>query len=251
MNDPTTLSYINLFAVLGALEDLCRLDPKARAILAQTDISVTFITRGGPEGTLIVDKGTCRMEPGTRTGQIRLYLSSPDKLNAMMQGKATPLPLKGFTKLRFLTGPFAALTKRLEEVMRPDEAHLKDPAFRAMHTEMILHVAVAALVEVANHDPALRAWAQAMPDGVIALSIAKGPALSVEKRDGRLRFHRGSISPPRARMEFCDIDAAFDVLSGRSDSFSAIATERLSLSGFIPMLDALEKLLTRAGIYLN
>ncbi len=249
--DATTLSHINLFAVLGALQDLCRLDVEARSQITETDTSITFVTRRGPTGTLTLDRGSCRMEQGARHGQIRLYLHSPDRLNALMRGQVTPIPLRGFRHLRILTGPFERLTKRMEAVMSPPPEELQDRVFRALHTEMLLHVAGAALVEVGNHDPELQDWAAAMPDGTIALTVVDGPALSVTRQNGRLSFARGMPTAPRARMQFRDMDAAFDVLTGRSDSFSAIAAERLSLSGFIPMLDALDKLLIRAGAYLT
>lgn len=250
MADATTLSYINMFGVLAALEDLCRTDEDARAIIAGLKISVTFAVKDGPTGTLYFDDGTCHMVEGARDGDIRLWLSCPEKFNAMVAGEANPIPTRGFLKLGFMIGPFDKLTKRLEAVMMADEEALAVPEFRAKHTELLMHVAAGALAQVAAHDAELRQWAKAMPEGIVGFEIENGPAVQLVETAKGLAMQRGRAETPRARMAFVDIDTAYRLLSGKTDSFSVIAAEKMKLAGFIPMLDVLDKLLIRTGQYL-
>ena len=51
MKDARTMAYINLFAVLGAIPYLCRLDPEAAALIEKKQVSVGFAVKGGPAAT--------------------------------------------------------------------------------------------------------------------------------------------------------------------------------------------------------
>ena len=46
--DETTMAYINLYAVLGTLENLVQVDEEAKALIADRKISVGFAVSGGP-----------------------------------------------------------------------------------------------------------------------------------------------------------------------------------------------------------
>ena len=58
------MAYINLYAVLGALENLVQMDEEARALIADKKISVGFAVAGGPAATLCFDHGTCTLKSG-------------------------------------------------------------------------------------------------------------------------------------------------------------------------------------------
>ena len=45
--DERTLSFINLYAVLGALTELCRLDEESRQLIADKNVSVGFAVKNG------------------------------------------------------------------------------------------------------------------------------------------------------------------------------------------------------------
>lgn len=251
MKDERTLAQIHLHAVLRDLEDLCRLDATAAGLVAGRTVSVGFKVAGGPSGQLAFRDGTCTASRGAGGADILLFFGSCRHFNAMVAGAANPIPLKGFTRLGFLTGPFTALTKRLETVMRPSEEDLAEPALRAVHTELSLYAAGFALAEVAAWDPHLRELAATMPAGEIAMEIEDGPSLTLVARDGALSVRKGRSQAPRARMVFSDLEAAFLLLSGRIDSYSCIASERLRLEGFVPMLNVVDKLLFKVAEYLK
>lgn len=43
-------------------------------------------------------------------------------LNKMFDGTGKPIPLKGFRRIDYLTGPFTTITDRLSHDLRPTEA---------------------------------------------------------------------------------------------------------------------------------
>ena len=53
--DAKTLAYINMFGVLGTLENLCEIVPEAAEIIKdQKPISIGFDVKGGPAATLFL-----------------------------------------------------------------------------------------------------------------------------------------------------------------------------------------------------
>lgn len=54
MTDARTMAYINMYAVLGTLENLCELDGKAKEIISSLvkPVSLAFEVKDGPAATL-------------------------------------------------------------------------------------------------------------------------------------------------------------------------------------------------------
>ena len=130
MIDQKTLAYINLYGVLGTLENLCELAPEAGSILTnKKPISIGFEVKGGPSATITFNKGRCRMEQGIKNCDVLLPFSTPEKFNAMVDGTGSALPMKGFTKIGFLLGKFIPLTDILSKYLRASEEDLKDEKF--------------------------------------------------------------------------------------------------------------------------
>lgn len=251
MKDTRTMAHINMHAVLRNLEDLCRLDAPARELVGRNRTTVGLLVRQGPRMSLRFADGTCTASPGTKGSQVLLYFHSCEHFNAMVAGSANPLPLRGFTRLGFLTGPFTGLTKRLEHFLVPAPGVADDPAWRAVNAELSLYAAAHAMVQVANHDPYLQALAATMPSGVVAIEVRDGPALSLSRQDGGLQVSKARCPKPRARMEFASLDAAYQMLNGITDSFTCIASGQLAMSGFIPMIEVVDRLLFKVGEYLK
>ena len=65
MTDARTLAYINMYAVLGAIENLCELDTEASNLVkTKKPVSIGLDVTGGPSATLTFKNGRCRMEQG-------------------------------------------------------------------------------------------------------------------------------------------------------------------------------------------
>lgn len=251
MKNAKTMAYINLYSVLRNIEDLCRLDDVAKALIADVDLSIAFVIKGGTKAALVFKNGACKFVANRGSANIRLYFASCEHFNKMVEGKAKPIPLKGLLKISFLTGTFTKLTERLVYFLRPDESLFEDSKFKLIHTELMLYTAAYAAINYANIDPVGRTIMTSMPDGVVAIEVKQGPAIKITAKQGYLTGEKEHSKSPKARMAFADMDAAFDLLSGQVDSYTCIASSRLALNGFIPMLAEINKLLFHISAYLR
>ena len=104
MTDARTLAYINMYAVLGTLENLCELSEEARELVkTKKPVSIGFEVKGGPSATITFKNGRCRMEQGCDKCDVKLPFSSCEKFNGLIDGTTTPIPSKGFSKILFLS----------------------------------------------------------------------------------------------------------------------------------------------------
>lgn len=172
-------------------------------------------------------------------------------VDAMFKGTGNPLPTKGFRQISWLKGPFTTLTDRLGYFLRPTPELLTDPEYLAANTVLTLHLVSYAMAEIGNRDPHGKAVAATMPDGEIQLAVRGGPALVLASRAGRLATRTGLSPHRRASMIFADLDTAGQVLRGELASYTAIGRGGIELSGFVPLLDRMNKLLGLAPRYLS
>ena len=129
--DAKTLSYINLYAILGALKFLCEESAEARGILGNSRVDLGIAVKNGPEAVLRFEDGTVRLLPGVEGSDILLRFASPEKFNGMIDGTVTPIPSKGFTKIGFLLKKFTKLTDLLSAYLRPSKEDLEDEDLEA------------------------------------------------------------------------------------------------------------------------
>ena len=176
MKDPVTMAYINMYGILGALEDLCRLSPEAGALAGRAKpLTVGFKVKNGPVMSLRFAEGSCTAQAGEEAGDIKLPFSSCERFNGLIDGTVTPIPSKGFTKIGFLTKNFTGLTKILESYLRPEAAALKDPAFFAASTAIMFFLIARTVVQIGNHDRIGRFTASNLNDGTVVLAVAGTP----------------------------------------------------------------------------
>lgn len=248
--DQRTMAYINLYGVLGALEELCRLDEQARQLIADRAVRIGFRVSGGPCATLCFDHGTCVLADGDKDCDIRLPFSSPAKFNGMIDGTVTPIPSRGLTKLKFLTGPFLKLTDRLTRYLRASEQELQDPELFQKSTTLMFYAIAASLSQIGTHDRIGRASAGYIPDGVICLRIKDGPAASICAKDHILHTVKKAPEHPAAVMEFGSMKIARELFDGRRNAMASIGVGEIRVSGMMPMLDNMNRILDRVGLYL-
>lgn len=252
--DPCVTAHINAHAVLGALPVLVARVPEAAQALASLDrpTAVLFKAPGVEEAayTFTRDGVTAGVADGAR--RVTLRFTSADHLNRMVDGKAQPIPLGSPAGLRFLVGPFSTLADLLGRYLRPGPDDLADPEFLETSTVMTLHVAAAAIAQVANHDRSGRFSASMVPDGEVALEVGDAIDLRLRVDDSDFSFVRTApTAPPRAALRFADLDVAGDVLAGRASALGSICDGTLGMRGYIPMLDNVSRILDRVGHYLG
>ncbi|HWQ31144.1 MAG TPA: hypothetical protein VN549_09150 [Negativicutes bacterium] len=251
MKDQLTMSCINLHALLQNMEELVAMDRESAVLVKDASMSIQFSVKGGPAALLSFEKGRCRHLGCKGANDISLYFSSPEHLNKMFDGKANPIPLKGLGKIGFLKNEFTKLTERLAYYLKPTEELLKDSAYLRTNTVLTAYTAFFALAEIGNNDRIGRLNAGRIPDGVINVTVKDGPALHLSVKGGHIEAAKGAYEKPRAIMEFSGIEVANAMLNGKVDAYTCIASGDVSLRGYIPMLDNLNKLLAQVPEYLK
>ena len=245
------MAYINLFAVLGSLENLCKLDNKAKNILKGTKpVSIGFDVKDGPKATLSFEGDKCLLTEGCADCDIRLPFSSPEKFNGLIDGTVTPVPTKGFSKIGFLLKTFVPLTDRLNEVLRPSEEAMKDPAFFELNTRMTFYVVTVAISQLGNHDPISTFSAQNIDDGDLMMSIKDGPKAIIRAKDHVLTTLKDCEGVPRSVMEFGSMKLANDLFNDKVNSLACIGNGTITMKGMISMLDNMNRILDRVALYL-
>ncbi len=251
MTDSRTLAYINLYAVLGSLENLCELAPEASSLLTnKKPISIGFEVKGGPSATITFKNGRCRMEQGCSKCDVKLPFSSCEKFNGLIDGTTTPIPSKGFHHIGFLLNSFTKLTDLLSKYMRPDPEDLKDPDFFRISTLLLLNTITVAIAQIGNNDEIGKFSAKNMVDGEIAFSIKGAASTTIRVKNNRLLALKKPCENPRAIMEFSSIELARDLFDGKVNAIACVGTGDIVMKGMISMLDNLNRILDRVALYL-
>ncbi|HDO06361.1 MAG TPA: hypothetical protein ENG85_01625 [Bacteroidetes bacterium] len=244
---------INLYAVLKTLEDLVAYDDVARAIIKNKKICIQFSVKNGHKAWVDFENGQCTVGRGkARQAQVLLWFTSCEHLNKMFDGKANPIPLKGFTRLGFLQKQFTQLTRRLEYFLRPEKVENPDGHYIRMNTLFTLTIAAFALPEIALYDKRAKFTASHLPDGILQMGVLPdGPDVYLEISNGKITAGKGKATRPDAMLIMKNDRVANDFLNGKSDPFTAIALGEVLIKGQIPILDGINLILDRVIYYVS
>ncbi len=250
--DQTTLAYVNLYGVLGALPRLCALDPAAKQLAqVKKPFKLGFKVKGGPSATLNFENGVCTMTEGALNCDMRLSFSSPEKFNGMINGTVTPFPLKGLHHLLFLLRRFTKLTDILTKYLKAEPKALEDERFFAVSTELMFSVIAQSLAQIGNHDKIGSFSASNIVDGDIELSIEGGPAATIRVKDHALTTTLEKPEKPRAVMHFTSMRLARQLFDGQVNAVACIGRGEIEMRGMISMIDNLNRILDRVAVYLS
>ena len=271
MGHEVVQARVYLYGVFRGLEELVHLDEEARRISHGERQAVEFVVPNVGRATLVFSDQGCRFVPGASTDgvpdggssaarlpstgdlprvrpTIRARFTSPCHFMRMVKDGAAPIPTRGFTRLRFLTGTFTRLTDRLTHFVDLDDDDNRDEAETAAFVSA--YIAFHALSEVGNFDPEVKDSARAIPDGVLQVEVPDRFALHLEAHAGRLTTYAGAHPHPRCVLWFRDPTSLAEVLHGTLHTYAGIGEGRLGMRGFIPMIDNLNPILGRIGRYL-
>lgn len=253
MNPDLIKANLNLYAILKNLEDLTLYDKEMRELIKSWNLSIQFIVRKGPSAFIDFRNGLCTVGQGRcKKPAIILFFFSPAHLNRMFDGKANPLPLKGISKIGFLTKEFPKLTDRLAYYLKPGDDQLKDETFLKINTIMLMNTAAYAIPEIAELDSTGRIIASKMPDGIIEMKILPDfHSVNITFSGKNISAAKGKTGRPSAVMAMKNVRVANAFLNGKTDPFTAIATGDVVIMGIIPMLDATSLLLDRIPEYIS
>ncbi len=196
MKDARAMAYVNMYGVLGTLENLCALDGKAKEILAglKKPVSLCLEVKGGPCCTFHFTREGCRMTEGSEGCTCKMRFASPEKFNDLIDHSKPGLPVKGAVQLlSFLLGPFTKLTNRLTELLRPSEEAMRERAFFEESTILTMYTVAGAISALANNDPISKLSASYTVDGDVSLGIKDVVKLT------RIIISPPSSSPAKSR----------------------------------------------------
>lgn len=244
---------LNLYAVLQNLEDLVKYDTGMASLIKDWNVSIQFSVKGGPHAHLDFKNGACVFGRGKHgSPSIKLFFTSPKHLNAMFDNKGTPIPLKGFTKLGFLTKDFPKLTDRLTYYLKPTDELMKEKKYMALNTRMTLNTAIHAVRELALLDPIGQLNKAHIDDGAMMMKILPdGPAAHIIFRGKEIEVKKGECDRPMSIMTFRTLKVANDLFNNKIDAFAAVASGDVAIWGHISMVDAVNPILDRIPVYLS
>lgn len=251
MTDAKTLAYINMYAILGTLENLCELDKEASDLVrTKKPVSVGLEVKGGPSATLTFANGKCRMEQGVENCDVLLPFSSCEKFNGLIDGTVTPIPSKGFTKIAFLLKQFTPLTDILSKYLRPSEDDLKDDKFFEISTKLMFYVISVALSQIGNNDEIGKFSASLIPDGIVEIAIKDCVYSAIKVKNNHMVTIKEKPEAFRSQMQFCDIRTARALFDGQINAIAAVGEGKVEMHGLINMIDNVNRILDRVALYL-
>ena len=253
MKEAKAMAYVNMYGVLGTLENLCAIDDKAKAILQQlkTPVALCFSVKDGPCCTFRFSADGCKMTEGDAGCTCKMHFSGPEKFNALIDESKPGLPVKNPVQvLRFLLGPFTALTNRLTELLRPDKEALQDRAFFEESTILTLYTIAGAISALANSDSISRISAGYTVDGEVSMGIRDSVHVTIAVKDHHFTTVKAASAHPRAIMEFATIDLAYGLFTGQVSTINEMCKGNIRLAGVLSMVDNINRILDRVSLYL-
>ncbi len=251
MTDAKTLAYINMYAILGALENLCELDSEASALVkTKKPVSIGIAVTDGPSATLTFKNGRCRMEQGIENCDVLLPFGVCEKFNGMIDGTVMPIPCKGFSKIGFLLNKFVPLTDKLSAYLRPNEDDLKDDKFFEISTKLMFYVITVAISQIANNDAIGKFSASFIEDGLVEVSIKDCVSATIKVKNNHLVTIKEKPDKFRAKMEFDNIRLARDLFDGKINAIAAMGEGSVTIIGLVSMIDNINRILDRVALYL-
>lgn len=254
MTEQKALAYVNMYGVLGTLENLCELDGAAKEILGslKKEVKICFDVKGGPCCTFNFSKNGCKMTEGSVDCNCKMNFSSPEKFNTMINEGKPGLPVKGIpTLLGFLTGQFTKLTDRLTVLLKPSDGDLKDPKFFEESTLLTLYTIAGAISALANNDSISKISAHNTVDGEISLGIKDSVHITVSVKDHRFTTVKRQAENPRAIMEFATLELANGLFAGKVSTINEMCKGNIRLAGMLSMVDNVNRILDRVAVYLG
>lgn len=253
MKESKAMAYVNMYGILGCLENLCAVDDVAKSVLAeiQKPVSLCFSVKNGPCCTFHFTKDGCRMTEGDAGCTAKMSFTGPEAFNNLIDKSTPGIPTKNpIVVLQFLLGPFTKLTNRLTELLRPSEEALQDRAFFEESTVLTLYTIAGAISALANTDSISRISAEYTVDGEVSLGIKDSVKVTILVRDHHFTTIKEPSKNPRAIMEFASIDLAAGLFAGKVSTINEMCKGTIYLRGMISMLDNVNRILDRVSAYL-
>lgn len=251
MIDQTTLAYVNLFAVLGAMENMCEIDDEAKSILVgKKPVSIGFAVKDGPSAVLSFENGKCTLTPNAKKSDIKFSFASAEKFNGAVEGTIMPIPIKINLKVPFLFHEFMALVNRLTVLLHPSDAQLEDEKFKETSSLLTFYTVTSAISQIANHDNIGKFSAKTTTDGDIAFAVSGGPEITFSVKNHQFTTVKKQCEQPSAKLVFGNMQIACDVFAKRADAIACVSDGSIEITGMLGNLANVNRILDRVSEYL-
>lgn len=253
MKEPLAMAYVNMYGVLGTLENLCAMDRQAKEILQslKKPVALCLSVKGGPCCTFRFSQDGCQMTPGPEGCTCKMHFASPEKFNALIDSGKPGLPAKHPVQLlSFLLGPFTKLTDRLTQLLRPDPSAMEDPDFFTESTILTMYTIAGAISALANTDSISKISASYTVDGEVSLGIRGAAQVTILVENHRFTTVKAPAQHPRAVMELDSVKLAHGLFTGQVSTINALCSGSIRLRGMISMVDNINRILDRVSAYL-
>lgn len=248
--DNVTKAKINLYAVLRNIQDLCAMDDVSKDLIKKEKVTVSFNVPEVGCGALIFSDGSCTFVPNRAEAQLKLWFSSAEHFNKLVDGEKTIPIFINIFRVGFLLGTFTKLAERLAYFLKPTEELLKDPKYYEINTILTAYTAMFALSQIGNSDEIGKVIASRIADGSISCGIPDALQVTINIKDHLMETVIGKVDNPHATMEFADLEFAHDLLNGKTSSYNGLGQGKFLIKGRVDMLDQMSKLLVMVGQYL-
>ena len=254
MIEQKALAYVNMYGVLGSLENLCELDEGAKKIVAglEKPIALCFEVIGGPCCTFKFSNSGCVMTEGKSGATAKMTFATPAHFNALIEKSIPGVPTKGpISTMKFLTGPFTELTNILNDVLRaPEDKIQADLALLEENTLMTMYVIAGSVAALANTDSISMISAEYTPDGDVQMIIPDKASITIRVKDHKFSAIKKATDNPRATMAFADIELAHGLFAGTVSTINEMCAGRIQIAGMVSMVDNINRILDRVSVYL-
>ncbi|MBS0661161.1 MAG: hypothetical protein JSR82_23320 [Verrucomicrobia bacterium] len=234
--DERLLARLHLSAVLPAA-----------AALSSGDCDVALRIDDELAATLRARAGCVEVLPAAEAAVV-LQFRDAAALNALFRQRrgALPRPTRGGWRVLSILRAIRLL-QRMGAVLKGAPG-----VPREEHARQAFGVALRALPLLALGDPGARRILANSPSGPVTLEVpAVGFARSVELSPTGVRLLETPAERPRARIVVNDLEAALANLAGTADGPAQVALGRVSVTGFLPLAEALDALLARVDAWLG
>ena len=119
-----------------------------------------------------------------------------------------------------------------------------------MSTTLMFYTITVAISQIGNYDKIGKFSAEHIVDGDIMMSIKGGPKSTIRAKNGHLVTIKKAPEDPRSVMEFGSMKLANDLFHGKVSAMAQIGEGNISMSGMINMLDSMNRIRDRVGLYL-
>lgn len=253
LKDARAMAFVNAYGVLGALENLCEIDDEAKQICKKLKKPVNFCfdVKDGPCFTLNFSADGCKMTDGDDGCTCKMSFRSPDGFNNLIDNSKPGIPSKNPTQvLSFLLGPFTKLTNILVKYLRPSDSDLRDKSFFEKSTILTMYVIGGAICALGNNDEISKLSASYIVDGEISMGISDKVYVTVIAKNHHLTLKKEKSQNPRAIMEFKTIELANSLFNGTASTMAELCAGNIYLAGMCNMIDNINRILDRVGLYL-